>query len=516
MDPFLDPNSEYNQELQATANLNNPRPDKVATSPVPSNFSVNVNQTVPSSSLSDGITIDDVFTARNQMEADRAQGDPLEGITGQTSTPTPFDDPESFIRDRLFGEQEPTATEKEAAGIRKDITRTTEGISSDLTQVEQRAERTTGISGLQAGLAETNEKIALRQARFRRELRAMETDATSRGVARQFYQDELNKLEADATAELADLYIIQNAQSGNVEAARDYIKTAVDNKYRSIEAELAAQQARLNEVIPRLEGEKKDEAIKLQLALDERANNLAEEKATAQTKRELLISMAQSGASETERRKLMNAATLDQAYEIAANFTARQFRAAGTGAKAPTIKTINGVDYQWNETLGIWEQPSGTGGSADQGQAALDNLNFLLDTTERVLGNEAKGYEPLYKGAGAARLPELIKEQVFGADTTQNRLEAQVDTLRANMLTLATDPSIKEFFGPQMSDADVRLMTAAGTTLRPGSQSPDDLRAETIRIQDFINRAKTAIERGISSSQNIITAPDGTLVQIVD
>lgn len=158
---------------------------------------------------------------------------------------------------------------------------------------------------------------------------------------------------------------------------------------------------------------------------------------------------------------------------------------------------------------------------------SLSQLNFLRDTVQRVIGgdvtdaegNVIQSYDALYEGAAPAKFAEGFRQRFMGGDTTFSRLEAQVDTLRANMLTLATDPSIKQFFGPQMSDADVRLMTAAGTTLRPGSQSPEELKAEAMRIDDLLNRMQTAVKLGATgntTSGNVITAPDGTLIEIVE
>lgn len=304
---------------------------QVANNQTPQGFQLNVRDNVPSSVLSDGVGLDDVFAKRAELEAQG--GNDLTGI-GEVGSPTPFDDPEAFIRDMLFSEQAPTDTQREAAAIRSDITRTTEGITSGLDETTRRAERTTGLSDLQAGLAETNNKIAQRQARFRRELREFKQDATQRGVAREFVQRDLAKMEADATAELADLYIIQNAQSGNVEAARDYINTAVTNKYRSIEAELNAQQARLNEVIPRLEGEEKQNALKLQLALNERQANIETEKEAAATMRELGLQAASNGASSSVVNSIINSKDINTALTQASPYIGLLQRQAANRAAA--------------------------------------------------------------------------------------------------------------------------------------------------------------------------------------
>ena len=76
-----------------------------------------------------------------------------------------------------------------------------------------------------------------------------------------------------------------------------------------------------------------------------------------------------------------------------------------------------------------------------------------------------------------------------------------------------------------MSNADVKLMAAAATSLRTESQSPEETQAETLRIDDLLNRAETAVKNAMSgqstvgaapSETNVITAPDGQQVIITD
>jgi hypothetical protein len=89
---------------------------------------------------------------------------------------------------------------------------------------------------------------------------------------------------------------------------------------------------------------------------------------------------------------------------------------------------------------------------------------------------------------------------------------AETNTLRTNVLTMMTDPAIKKFFGPQMSNADVQLMTSAGTTLNPELQSPEKLKSELLRLQDFVNRAKESLKVNtkFSSADYVIQHPEET------
>lgn len=77
-----------------------------------------------------------------------------------------------------------------------------------------------------------------------------------------------------------------------------------------------------------------------------------------------------------------------------------------------------------------------------------------------------------------------------------------------------------------MSNADVKLMSATGSSLRPESNSPGDIKSETQRLDDLLNRMQTAVKNGQSgtpvqgpvrqTATNIITAPDGLQIEIVD
>lgn len=99
--------------------------------------------------------------------------------------------------------------------------------------------------------------------------------------------------------------------------------------------------------------------------------------------------------------------------------------------------------------------------------------------------------------SGTSGVSRAIGDWFIG-DSNYRRLEAVTNTLRTNVLTLATDPNIKKFFGPQMSNADVQLMTSAGTTLNPEKQSPEDMRNELTRLNDLVSRMQSAIPSNLA------------------
>lgn len=127
-------------------------------------------------------------------------------------------------------------------------------------------------------------------------------------------------------------------------------------------------------------------------------------------------------------------------------------------------------------------------------QNTVDQIKFLKSTVA-----EAKALSGASGASGVAKKAG----DFFVGDTDYRRLEAKTNTLRTNVMALMTDPSIKKFFGPQMSNADVQLMTSAGTTLNPENNSPEDMQAELVRLEELFNRMERALVVTIRK-------PDGT------
>ena len=143
-------------------------------------------------------------------------------------------------------------------------------------------------------------------------------------------------------------------------------------------------------------------------------------------------------------------------------------------------------------------------------EKSVSNLSFLKNTLD-----QAKG---LSGGAGASGISQFLGDTFVG-DTDFRRLENKTNSLRTNVLTLMTDPSVKKFFGPQMSEADVRLMSAGGTTLDPENQSEEDLLIELGRLENLFGRMVQSIAvegMGYDPNGTYVLTPDGKIVEIVD
>lgn len=124
--------------------------------------------------------------------------------------------------------------------------------------------------------------------------------------------------------------------------------------------------------------------------------------------------------------------------------------------------------------------------SATTQKNTSDQLDFLIKTA-----NEASDLS----GASGKGVWDRVSGWFVGSNK-YNQLEAKTNTLRTNVLSLMTDPNVKKFFGPQMSDADVRLMTAAGTTLNPEQNTPTQLKDELTRLNELFTRMKNAVAEG--------------------
>lgn len=189
------------------------------------------------------------------------------------------------------------------------------------------------------------------------------------------------------------------------------------------------------------------------------------------------------------------------------------------GSSAWELKDVNGVSSWVNKNTLEVKPVGGAGiGAPDAAQKSLDQLSFLRNTAKDAIAN-AKDRGIFRTPVGPSLITQGIGNTFIG-NTAFKQLQNQTDTLKTNVLSLMTDPNVKKFFGPQMSNADVRLMSSTGSTLNPAEQTPEEYIKEVQRLDSLFNRMQTAVQNGlagqITRSSNIITAPDGTQIEIID
>jgi hypothetical protein len=336
-------------------------------------------------------------------------------------------------------------------------------------------------------------------------------------------QRRITLQQADITSQALTASATLSAVQGRIVTATRQVEEAVQQKFGTLKAEKDALIENLDlllasgtldrEETKRAEEQKQKQEAE-QKQIDERAADQLDIWNIGISSAPILANVPNGGEI---LKQIQNAGSKEEAFNIA--FTNGVFLPDAPQNTFDTRLDANGNLVQFEKapdgsvvgqkmlsTKAVDEEEGVTAISPDD---AIAQLTFLEDTAKSALD--------LAHAAGRSILKEGPARLLFGA-TDKTRLEAFTNTLRTNVLTLMTDPSIKKFFGPQMSEADVRLMTSAGTTLNPDLQSPDDLRTEIGRLDKLLKDMKTAVELGrvTTSTERTVTAPDGTQVIIID
>ncbi len=389
----------------------------------------------------------------------------------------------------------------------------------------------TRLGDIQTQLARANTQSGLTQVSI------AGADGQTLGQA----QREITQEDRENAVRNAGLAAEANVLQGNIETASTLINSAMSDFY-------ADRQLQNQNMIQQLEyfSSRADEQTSQLLKQEQR--KYEEDQANIARARSLVDSAVGAGylagsdlqsvlsisdpAVQAEQAQMIIARGIQN--QIAAEKAAAAAAAAAKGFASPETKNFGTTDApvwkQWNKNTGTWEDVSGVAGggaSPEEAQKSLDQISFLRDNAQRILGGTdpvtGESFDPLYKASGKGVVDRVTG--FFVGDTKYNRLEAYSDTLKTNVLALMTDPTVRKFFGPQMSNADVRLMSSAGTSLRPDSQSPEELKAEVNRLDDLFNRMQTAVKNGQTQSApvqgpmipvNVITAPDGTQIELID
>jgi len=315
-------------------------------------------------------------------------------------------------------------------------------------------------------------------------------------------QDILGSVERKSLSKQADLAILQNASVRRYETAMQIAKDKV-------EMEMAPKKAELESLKYIYENNKAFQTAEFTSLLNRKENEIASEKDEKTKANEMYINAIQgkapqsiltkakeaidSGKSSSEVASILGNYSMSQSDKLDLAIKNAQLKnLTATSAEAPTTKTINGVDMQWDSTTGKWVTPT-TDEVVDSTkiQNSLDNLTFLEETANKAT--------KLAGASGVSGIKKFAGDLLVG-DTKYRQLESLTNTLKTNVLSLMTDPSIKKFFGPQMSNADVELMTSAGTTLNPEKQSPEMLKSEITRLTSLFTRMKNTIQDNATSN----------------
>lgn len=116
-----------------------------------------------------------------------------------------------------------------------------------------------------------------------------------------------------------------------------------------------------------------------------------------------------------------------------------------------------------------------------------EDSSYQINTLKSALENVNK----LKGAAGPSAIGRTLGDAFIG-NSSFRQLEAYVDTVKSNLLTLVTDPNIKKFFGPQMSNRDVELMTSTASSLDAQRLGPEQIQAEVDKINAFLQKYEAA------------------------
>lgn len=393
-----------------------------------------------------------------------------------------------------------TALEEYIKGIQN-----RQGIEGFTTQLEDQM----GFAGIEGELNDINQQIREEQLAMRRATeRVLAQGGQSKGQA----QTMINNLERDSLARQADLSIIQLGKQAKYDSAI----ARIDRKAKA----LFEQEQNVLDALKFNYSENKDlfttaEQRLFETKLGDRQRKIQEEIDNRKAIDNFALQALQAGASVAEARQAMQAKTLDEAMGLVGSYFRPKPAAVASGFKAPEIKEINGVDYQWNSQTGQWEPVSISGGVADpQAQQINETLSIARDLLS-----------PASVGKGSAVGASLAKfvpfGQSLGLQGNRTAFENKVNTLKAN-LTLDNLSLLK---GP-MSDKDLAFLQSVGSSLTTDMSEKSfdtELRKVIKKLETAQGKAPVQIQaplaQGVDTrlyTGNIQLAPDGTQVEIID
>lgn len=315
---------EQTLERSRTLLANSQTPKTVASTGI----KVDVPKVIPSTDLAGDTTMGDVMARRAELETiqnQNAQFDAdYQSLTGRINAPltgTPISNPDDFINRFLLNR--PTETQTALDQTYQNQAQNTRDFANEYKDAGTQAREDMGMTGLQESLAGTRTRIAERTTKLRETLRDFETNAERRGVAREFVDSEKQKVLADATAELADLAIIESAQLGNLTQAQAEVDRILAEKSQAFALENAAIQQEITRLERMDTRESNLRSGQLQIALQERNRNIQTALGNEKESRSYLIQAAANGADQGTLDAIRNAQSPQEAAFLAGPWVGR-------------------------------------------------------------------------------------------------------------------------------------------------------------------------------------------------
>jgi hypothetical protein len=325
-----------------------------------------------------------------------------QGLTGEVLSLN-----QSAIQQKL--EEDRQKAELEANESKKSLTDTMKsmiGLTEDRVQMEQEA----GLADKQQRVANITSQIEARERARLNELRALE----SQPMSPEGKQQAASAIERKYAFELADLSLIQSAANRDYETAFNIIDRKIALKMEPLKMQLDFHKFFYEEnrnILTKAE----DRQFQNLIQLEEREYNekLQVEKSIA----DITMMALQSGINIPQRvlSELNSARTPMEATQILARngislqdpldrqmkqLQLDKMREPG----APTVKSINGVDMQWNPSTGKWDTIEANGGVdemvVERGADKIKQLDSLINNSLGIRAN-----------AGLFRRVSLVNKQ---------------------------------------------------------------------------------------------------------
>lgn len=235
-------------------------------------------------------------------------------------------------------------------------------------------------------------------------------------------------------------------------------------------------------------------------AYDEQRTNLAYQRSLASE----AASYGLGGVSASILKLDPKSATFNQDIAGLQSRVMKPVVASASGLEAPTVKTINGVDMQWNAQTGTWETIAGGGAVNEQKQ---QQIGETLSLARELLKDDGEWMSGKQSAVGASLAKLLPFGMSLGLQGNRTAFENKVNTLKAN-LTLDNLSLLK---GP-MSDKDLAFLQAIGSSIST-NMSEKEFNGQ---VKKVIQKLEEKVAPVSLNGGKVITAPDGLQIEIID
>ena len=357
-----------------------------------------------------------------------------------------------------------------------------------------------------------------------RDAEMLKLEGQGRGQTSGFIGGEQARINREAAIQALPIQAQLAAAQGNLEMAKSHVDSLFQMKLKDIDT-MQAYKATVANTFMSVATAQQQNLLNAAIA---DSNAKAEAKKIAMNDAKSIAMQAIEYGQSSLARSVMSLDPTSPTYQEDVLKMMGQLSKPVAAASSPwKLQDVNGVSSWVNsETQEI--KPAEGSGSPEVAQKSLDQFNFLKKTI-----GEAKD---LVDATGPNWITQGLGNILIG-NTRVKQLQNKIDSLKTNLLTLNTDPNVKKFFGPQMSNKDTELMLSAGSTLNAYDSSEKANAQELVRYESLINRMEKAVREGLGqelrtfqanpnalnpsisslfSQPNIITTPDGLQVEIID